>query len=95
MTVLRDKLINILMETYNKITIIDNILHIAWYGMVIVYLTYIKGIMKKIASNTTVLNTRVYNVWRLHIKNRLGFLLACSHRNIVDIYIYIYNWKSC
>ena len=57
--------------------------------MVIVYLTYIKGIMKKIASNTTVLNTRVYNVWRLHIKNRLGFLLACSHRNIVDIYIYI------
>ena len=34
--------------------------------------------MKKIASNITILNTRVYNVWRLHIKNRLGFLLACS-----------------
>ena len=39
--------------------------------------------MKKIASNTTVLNTIVYNVWRLHIKNRLGFLLACSHRGMV------------
>ena len=49
-----------------------------WYGMVIVYLPYIKGIVKKNASNTTILNTRVYNVWRLHIKNRLGFLLACS-----------------
>ena len=30
-------------------------------------------------SNTTILITRVYNVWRLHNKNRLGFLLACSH----------------
>ena len=67
-----------------------------WYGMVW-YGNCLFDIYKrhneKIASNTTILNTRVYNVWRLHIKNRLGFLLACSHRNIVDIYIY--NWKSC
>ena len=58
-----------------------------WYGNCL--FDIYKRHNEKIASNTTILNTRVYNVWRLHIKNRLWFLLACSHRNIVDIYIYI------
>ena len=58
-----------------------------WYGNCL--FDIYKRHNEKIASNTTILNTRVYNVWRLHIKNRLGFLLACSHRNIVDIYICI------
>ena len=29
----------------------------------------------------------VCNVWRLHIKNRLGFLLSSTHRGTVDIYV--------
>ena len=54
--------------------------------MVIVHLIYIKGIVNKIASNNTILYTRVYNVWRLHIKNRLGFLLACRHRDFLMLF---------
>ena len=58
-----------------------------WYGNCL--FDIYKRQSEKIASNTTILNTRVNNAWKLHIKNRLGFLLACSHQNIVDIYMYI------
>ena len=40
----------------------------SWYG------NCLFDIYKRIASNTTILNTRIYNVWRLHIKKQARVL---------------------
>ena len=43
-----------------------------WYGNCL--FDIYKRHSEKIASNTTILNTRIYNVWRLHIKKQARVL---------------------
>ena len=86
------------MYIYTNITVpsgtprmFDRYAYISMYLITSVYIINIvlfSGfILLEIQIRTSILNTRVYNVWRLRIKNRLRFLLACSYRNIVEIYI--------